>query len=153
MEQTNNWPLRLQQALIKALEEACGGEWGYHITNNWRLEADLVEEFDKMPNESLRLLRRQVTSEGIQMYVSVGTTITSVQEITSAIYHLLRAVGEGFLVFLPMLDDDFLKYWFVIGTVTHGHIGEVMILRESIAHIDVSVLDTTVSWEQYITKN
>ncbi len=111
MEQTNNWPLRLQQALIKALEEACGGEWGYHITNNWRLEADLVEEFDKMPNESLRLLRRQVTSEGIQMYVSVGTTITSVQEITSAIYHLLRAVGEGFLVFLPMLDDNPWSHW------------------------------------------
>jgi hypothetical protein len=153
MEQQNNWPLRLQQALIKALEEACGSKWGYNVTNNWGLEADMVEEFDKMPVDRLSLVKREVTPEGIQMYVSVGSAITSLQEITNAVYQLLRAVGERFLVFLPMLDDEFLKYWFVVGTVTHGHIGEVIIPRGSVSHIDVSILDTTVSWEQYITKS
>lgn len=140
MQEEYNWTLRLQQALQKTFEETFGSEWGYHISNNWGFEADIVEEFDKMPTGSLQLEKHSVTSQGVEIFATVGEAVTSLPDISRAVFHLLYAVGENIFVVLPMLDKEALIYWFVIGTTTHGHIGEVIIRREGIRHIDLSML-------------
>jgi len=141
LQQDKNWALQLQQVLKTALESACGSDWGYHITNNWGLESDIVEAFDAMPIARLELQERSVTPHGIEIQATVGDTITSLPEVTKAVYDLLYSVGENFFLLLPILDSTALRYWFVIGSATHGHIGEVIIQRESIPQIDLSVLD------------
>ena len=111
------------------------------MPDNLGLEADLVEEFDKIPAGGLQLQKRSVTPHGIEIQATVGDALTSLQEVTKAVYDLLYSVGENFFLLLPILDSAALRYWFVIGSATHGHIGEVIIQRESIPHVDLSVLD------------
>jgi hypothetical protein len=90
---------------------------------------------------SWELQKRSVTLHGIEIQATVGDAITSLPEVTKAVYDLLYSVGENFFLLLPILDGEALRYWFVIGNATHGHIGEVIIQRESILQIDLSVLD------------
>ncbi len=99
MQQNKDWSSRLRESLTKTLAEALGSSWGYHMPDNLGLEADLVEEFDKIPAGGLQLQKRSVTPHGIEIQA------------------------------------------FVIGSAAHGHIGEVIIQRESIPQIDLSVLD------------
>jgi len=141
LQQNKDWSSRLRESLTKTLAEALGSSWGYHMPDNLGLEADLVEEFDKIPAGGLQLQKRSVTPHGIEIQATVGDAITSLQEVTKAVYDLLYSVGENFFLLLPILDSGALRYWFVIGSAAHGHIGEVIIQRESIPQIDLSVLD------------
>ncbi|HLQ29046.1 MAG TPA: hypothetical protein VK140_07410 [Ktedonobacteraceae bacterium] len=142
MQEDENWALQLQQVLKTALESACGSDWGYHITNNWGLESDIVEAFDAMPIATLELQERSVTPHGLVIYATVGQGLTSLSEVTQAIFDLLSTVREELFLLLPLHDSETLKYWFVIGSASHGHIGEIIIRRESMPHIDLTISDS-----------
>lgn len=142
MQEDENWALHLQQVLKTALGSACGSGWGYHITNNWGLESDIVEAFDALPIATLELQERSVTPHGLVIYASVGQGLTSLPEVTQAIFDLLSPVREKLFLLLPLHDSKTLKYWFVIGSASHGHIGEIIIQRESMSHIDLTTLDS-----------
>jgi hypothetical protein len=58
-------------------------------------------------NDVLRVLDRSVDVKGIEIYVAVNDTITSLAEITHAVYHFLGLTAEGFLIILPKHDKEF----------------------------------------------
>ena len=150
-----DWHVRMQEAVIQTFKDVNGDTWGYDPGNNAVLGIDMLEELEKMPEHGLRLLKRQVTSSGIEMYLSVEEALTSLPEIASAIHTLLYEVSEQFLIVIPYLDEEALRFWFATGSRTHGHTGAVIILREYLSHIDVSsmeidpqAIDDALAWKK-----
>ncbi len=106
MTQEDLWPFRLQRELLQALKNTSGVEWGYDEANNLGMEADFREAFDAMPGERLRLQHMEVTEKGIEIQVTVGAELTSLPEISKAMYELLYAVGENLFLVVLLLDDE-----------------------------------------------
>ena len=144
METQNNRMVYLQEALSKTLEGCFESNWADDIQNNWGFVIDLEAIAGMAQNDVLRVLDRSVDVKGIEIYVAISDAITSLAEITHAVYHLLSLAAESFLVILPKHDGEALRYWFATGTATHGHRGEIIIQRASMQHIDLSALDTKV---------
>ena len=130
-----------QKAVIHTVEQYCSGTWGRDIRENWGFTIDLKAIADKQSSDELQILDQSVTTYGVEIHATVGDTVASVAEITHAVYHLLGLVAEGFLVILPMHSDEALRYWFMTGYESHGHLGEVIIERKEIQHISVPALD------------
>ena len=91
----------------------------------------------------LEIQKKVVHAQGIEIQVIPQKSLTSLQEITKAVYDLLFAEREEIFIILPLHDANVLRYWFVTGFASHGHIGEVIILRKNIPEIDLSELDAT----------
>ena len=142
MQEDENWAQHLQQVLKIALANACGSDWGYNATNNWGLESDLVEAFDALPDATLQLQKRAITPHGLAIHTTIGLGLTSLSEVTQSIFDLLLTVREQVFLLLPLFDSQTIRYWFVIGSASHGHIGEIIIQRESMSHIDLTTLDS-----------
>jgi hypothetical protein len=141
LEQHKDWPSLFRTAILKAIGEAFGKEWGYNVSDNLGLLAELTYEFDDLPEKSIQLLHRSVDSSGIKISAAVGEAITSVGEITQVVKRLLEAVSETLFTFLPKYDGETLSYWFLTGESLHGHIGEISFKRENMPHIDLSVVE------------
>jgi hypothetical protein len=141
LEQHKDWPLLFQTAILKAIGEAFGKEWGYNVSDNLGLLAELTYEFEDLPEKSIQLLHRSVDSGGIKISAAVGEAITSVGEITQIVKRLLEPVCETLFTLLPLYDGETLSYWFVTGVLLHGHIGEIRFKREDMPHIDLSVVE------------
>ena len=154
-EEPWHWHVRMRQALIQTFKDVNGDGWGYDPGNNAALVIDMVEEFEKMSGNGLQLQKRQVMPYGIEVYVTIGDVLTSLPEIFEAIYALLHEVREQFIAVIPILDNEALRYWFAIGSRTHGNIGEIIILRENLSHIDISsmeidpkAIDDLLAWKK-----
>jgi hypothetical protein len=107
LEQHKDWPSLFQATVLKAIGEAFGKEWGYNVSDNLGLLAELTYEFDDLPEKSIQLLHRSVDSSGIKISAAVGEAITSVGEITQVVKRLLEAVSETLFTFLPTYDSRF----------------------------------------------
>jgi hypothetical protein len=141
LEQHKDWPSLFQTAIFKAIGEAFGKEWGYNVSDNLGLLAELTYVFEDLPQDSLRLLNRVVDANGLKISAAVGRAITSVPELTKVVNHLLEPVCETLFILLPTYDGETLSYWFVTGSGLHGHIGEICFKREDIAHLDLSFVE------------
>src|SRR5260370_35067076 len=65
-----------------------------------------------------------------------GLDLAVDEELSRAFEPCLR---EELFLLLPLHDSETLKYWFVIGSASHGHIGEIIIRCENIAHMNLTL--------------
>ncbi len=141
MLQYDDWSSLLIASVIKTLQELGGSTWGYVIQENWGFVYDLEAAIENMADSSIQVLQRTVDDSGIKISATVGADITELTEVTQLVCNLLTPVGELLLVFLAIYDEEALRYWFVIGTPSHGHIGEIRIERDSIPQIELPKLN------------
>lgn len=150
-----DWHVRMREAIIQTFKVVNGDDWGHDPANNAVFGIDLLDELEKRPDAGLHLLKRQVMPSGLEMYLSIDETLTSLPAIADAVNVLLYEAREQFLIVIPYLDEEALRFWFATGSRTHGHIGEVIILREYLLHIDVSnmeidpqIIDDALAWKK-----
>ncbi len=141
LQKGNNWTTRLQETILQTVEECFDSSWGRDIQNNWGFAIDLQAIIDAQGSNELHILDRLVSKNGIAITATVANANALLAEITHAVYQLLEQVAEGFLVIVPVQSADALRYWFMTGYATHGHIGEVIIQRKDIPHIDLSMFN------------
>ena len=141
LQTDKTWALNLQGALLKTLKECFGNTWGYDHQNNWGFVYDLEAMADMPDKTVLQIEERSVHAQGIEVRATVSKDIASISELTKAIHDLFTSVAESFLIILPLLDSEALRYWFATGSASHGHIGVVIIKREDIQHLDLSALE------------
>jgi hypothetical protein len=141
LQKENTGMTRLQETIVQTVEQCFDSSWGRDIQNNWGFVIDLQAITDAQGSNELRILDRFVNNNGIAIYVTVSDTRASLADITHVIYRLLERVAEGFLVIMPLQSQDALRFWFMTGYETHGHIGEVIIRYKDISHIELSRLD------------
>jgi len=130
LSQAKDWSPGLRAAFEKALQEYFGSTWGYDIQENGAMVADRAAMLRMPGHHMLSITKSLVHAQGIELSMTVGDSIRSLSDLSKAVYDVLGAVGERLLVILPLFDNVALRYWFVIGSKTHGHIGEIIIPRE-----------------------
>lgn len=139
MSQEKDWSLGLRATFEQALQEYFGSTWGYDAQENGAMVADIAAMLRMPSHHMLSITNSLVHAQGIELSMTVGGSIRSLSDLSKAVYDVLGAVGERLLVVLPIVDNVALRYWFVIGSKTHGHIGEIIIPRENMKHIDLPV--------------
>lgn len=139
MSQEKDWSLGLRAAFEQALKEYFGSTWGYDIQEDGGMVADIAAMLRMPSHHMLSITKSLVHAQGIELSMTVGESIRSLSDLSKAVYDVLGAVGERLLVVLPICDNVALRYWFVIGSKTHGHIGEIIVPRENMKHIDLPV--------------
>ncbi len=145
MQLENNLFPHLQEAVVKTVAQCCHDTWGYDIQDNGGFALDLRAIADMQNSHELHILYWSVTTNGVEIQVSVDDAVTSLAEVKHAVYRLLGLVAEEFLVILPRHSHEALRYWFMTGSATHGHLGEIIIQRQNVSHVDLSGLDHLLS--------
>lgn len=134
------WSLLAQEKILEALRELNGPTWGYDRSENLGFVADLDALTSMSQYEHLKLQKKVISAQGIELQITPEKTISSLSALTEAIHLLLNALDEDLFILLPLLDTNALTYWFVVGTTTHGHIGQIVLQRTDLSHIDLSTM-------------
>lgn len=83
------------------------------------------------------VLRVDRTESFTKIYATViDPDLTSERDIRLLASDVLRRVDEDFLVFMPLHDETYFRFWYMTGTDTHGHEGIVIIKRADISAIE-----------------
>ncbi len=141
MNKSIQWASQLRDEIIQLLKRLGGADWGYNQQENWGFVSDILALADMPEYHKLRMKQRTIDAGGILIDAAVADEVTSFPEIRRAVCNLLSAEGEDLFIVLPFLDQESLRYWFVVGDRGHGHIGEIVIRREDLAHLDLSEED------------
>lgn len=146
MQKKNQWATHQRDEILAVLKKTNRANWGYDLQDNWGLVFDLEAMMGMPDYRTLKMKRRIVDARGIEIYATVEAEISSLSEVKEAVYKLLAFEAEDILIILPFLDQETIRYWFVTGDNSHGHIGEIIIRREDIPQIDLSEVDEL--WQQ-----
>ncbi len=50
-------------------------------------------------------------------------------------HQVLSHVDEDFCIFIPLHNEEALRFWYITGTASHGHEGMVIIKRADIPQV------------------
>ncbi len=143
MDKENNWTRQLQDALKRVSSELFRNSWHYDSANDRGFSAEICWFAEMEENAALQIVETSIHEQQLKVYATVDKSITSVAEVQRLVHRVLSLINEDFFLFVPVHDAEALRFWFMAGTANHGHTGEVVIKREHISHVDVSVLDTS----------
>ncbi len=135
MTEENMWPTELHQALQQTIQTFFQSMWtGYDEGSEKGFIADFHDTADML--KRLDILRIDRSEKITKFYATVtDPEVKSVGEIHSLVHHIVSLVDEDFCIFMPLHNEETLRFWYMTGTASHGHEGIVIINRADIPQV------------------
>ncbi len=110
-------------------------QWGRKRSDN-EIMAMEIRNAMEVREESFHFLKKTVTDQGFEIRARIGPAIKSWSDLRHALYDIIAAVAETFMLIQCTVDETSLNYWLVTGSFAgssaHGHIGTIRIEKEDV---------------------
>jgi hypothetical protein len=132
----DSWPVQLQQALKEAVHTFFHEQWPTIDDGSDKgFIADFIDTADMLG--SIEVLSVNRTDAVTRIYATpIDEEVKSIRDIHNYVHHILSLVDEKFFVFLPLHDEETLRFWYLTGTDSHGHEGMIIINRADAPYIE-----------------
>jgi len=135
LTEQNMWPIELQQALQQTIHAVFQSMWTLYDEGSEKgFIADFHDTADML--KSIEILRIDRSEKITKFYATVSDPkVKSVGEIQTLVHHIVSLVDEDFCIFMPLHDEEALRFWYMTGTASHGHEGMVIIKKADIPQV------------------
>jgi len=133
--ENDTWAERLQRTLKEVIYAFFQQKW--HLVDDGSekgFSIDFLDVVDML--KGIEVLRVDRTEPMTKIYATViDPDVNSVRGVHTLVHQVLSHVDEDFCIFIPLHNEEALRFWYITGTASHGHEGMVIIKRADIPQV------------------